>query len=138
MKSFVAAVAAVLSSVSFVFAGDAGEPQSVLVQQPTTTIVASEPAPAIIAGNCSDCACNGSCAAVRGGRSRFRVVTEECDACTGSTVRSVTRGVVRGTGNVVRGVGAATYNVITLPVRAVRGARCCGGHCGAACGSCCR
>lgn len=82
--------------------------------------------PAVVVAN--DCACDsGVCETVSGrrwGRVRFRTVTEGCDACTGQSVRSVTRGVVRGTGTVVRGAGEAVVNVITLPARVCRGGRC--------------
>lgn len=88
--------------------------------------VAATAAPAVV--TTSDCACEGNaCTAVRGrrwGRARFRTVTESCDACTGSTARTVTRGVVRGAGAVVEGVGAAAVNVITLPGRVCRNGRC--------------
>jgi hypothetical protein len=135
MKScFTAVILSLVSTLSF--AADAA-PQSVL-QQPT--LAASEvavapaieqaPAPAIAATSaCTDCACNGTCAVVRGGRQRFRVVTEECDACTGTSVRSVTRGVVRGGAAVVQSAGAAAVNVVTLPARVVRRARCSGACC---------
>lgn len=100
----------------------AGEEASVLVAQPAPVT-----APAVVVES-SNCGCsNGTCGATSYGRTRtrFRSVTEGCDACTGQSVRSVTRGVVRGTGAVVSGVGAAAYNVITLPVRACRNGRCC-------------
>lgn len=76
----------------------------------------------------NNCAChNRACESVCGrrfGRVRFRTVTAGCDACTGQPVRSVTRGVVRGAGAVVEGVGDAAVNVITLPGRICRGGRC--------------
>ncbi|NDE18028.1 hypothetical protein EBZ80_24215, partial [bacterium] len=56
----------------------------------------------------------------------FRTVTEGCDACTGQSVRAVTRGVVRGGTAAVQNAGAVAYNVVTLPARAVRRARCSG------------
>lgn len=98
----------------------AGEEASVLVAQPAA------PAPAVVAAPCCD-GCAGACAtagSVRT-RTRYRIVNEGCDACTGRPTRSVARGVVRGTGEVVRGVGATAVNVITLPVRACRAGRCC-------------
>lgn len=81
--------------------------------------------PAVISENCaceSDTCATARCR--RLGRVRFRTVTEGCDVCTGQSVRSVTRGVVRGTGAVVRGTGEAVVNVITLPARVCRGGRC--------------
>ena len=109
----------------------AGEEGSVLVNAAPTPAAA----PVAVASSnacCNECACESAAPArVRG---RYRIVTESCDACTGSKSRSVTRGVVRGTGEVVRGVGAATVNVVTLPVRAIRGCR--SGSCSAA-GGCC-
>jgi hypothetical protein len=101
-----------------------GEEASVLVSS------APAAAPVAVAGDCCNCAnaCN-NCNACDTGRTarvrtRYRVVTEGCDACTGRPVRSVSRGVVRGTANVVEGVGAAAINVITLPARVCRNGRC--------------
>jgi hypothetical protein len=130
MKSLLVAVFSFVTLLSIASAGEG--PQSVL-QQPTP---AAEPAvvaaPAVVAVAAGDCCNSCDCASSRvvGGRSRtrYRVVTEGCDACTGRSVRSVSRGVVRGTGAVVQGVGAAAYNVITLPVRACR-AGCRSGSC---------
>jgi hypothetical protein len=81
----------------------------------------------------NDCACENSarescaCAPAYGrrfGRARFRTVTESCNTCTGQTVRSVTRGVVRGAGAAVHTVGETAVNVITLPGRVCRDGRC--------------
>lgn len=88
---------------------------------PQAVVVAAEPAVVAAPCCCSNNACSAGTARVR---TRYRVVENSCDACTGQSVRSVSRGVVRGTGEVVRGVGAAAVNVITLPVRACRGGRC--------------
>lgn len=119
----------VLCVCGSVYAGDEG---SVLVNAAPTP--ATPEAAVVVAGNacCDSCAYATSAPArVRG---RYRVVSESCDACTGRTVRSVSRGVVRGTGEVVRGVGTTAINVVTLPVRAVRGCR--SGSCSAS-GGCC-
>ena len=90
---------------------------------PAEAAAAPAPAATMVAAPCccSDNACSTGTARVR---TRYRVVENSCDACTGRPVRSVSRGVVRGTGEVVRGVGATAVNVITLPVRACRGGRC--------------
>lgn len=128
MKSLLVAV---FSFVAFLSVAAAGEgPQSVLQPTPAAEPATVAAAPTAVASSCCDC--NDACASNRvvSGRSRtrYRVVTESCDACTGRPVRSVSRGVVRGTGAVVQGVGAAAYNVITLPVRACR-AGCRSGSC---------
>lgn len=99
-----------------------GEEASVLVAQPA-------PAAPVVAASNGCCNCSNACdtcstAKTARVRTRYRVVSEGCDACTGRPVRSVTRGVVRGTGAVVEGVGAAAVNVITLPVRVCRNGRC--------------
>lgn len=100
-----------------------GEPTSVMVSDsapaptPATTIVESP----CVARNA--CCCNEPRQTVLT-RTRYRVVQDGCDACTGRPVRSVARGVVRGTGEVIEGVGAAAVNVITLPGRICRGNRC--------------
>lgn len=99
----------------------AGEEASVLAPTPAA-------APAVVVANdcgnncCNSCACET--ARVARTRTRYRVVSEGCDACTGRSVRSVSRGVVRGAGAVVEGVGVAAVNVITLPARVCRAGRC--------------
>ena len=106
-----------------------GEEASVLVNKPCE---AAAPAPVVVASTpcCNNCACkSGACAApaskstVRT-RTRYRVVNEGCDACTGQATRSVSRGVVRGTGAAVQTVGGVALDVITLPVRVCRNGRC--------------
>lgn len=87
--------------------------------------VLANPTPA--AAEAAPCCKNGTCARTR---TRFRTVTEGCDACTGQSVRSVTRGVVRGAGEVVCNSCEAAVNAATLPVRVFRGRR--------SCGCCCR
>lgn len=98
----------------------AGEEASVLVSPTPADAQAAAPAAAVAAPCCE----NGTCSAVRS-RTRFRTVTEGCDACTGQSVRSVTRGVVRGTGEVVHAAGTAAVNVVKAPVRVFRGRRVC-------------
>ena len=101
----------------------AGQEASVLVANETPAA-----APTVVSAPCCD-GCNDCCAAaaprqtVRT-RTRYRVVNEGCDACTGRPTRSVARGVVRGTGEVVRGVGEVAVGVITLPARVCRNGRC--------------
>jgi hypothetical protein len=88
---------------------------------PPAIAVESAPAPTIVAAPCCSA---GACAAPAGRvRARYRVVERSCDACTGQPVRDVTRGVVRGTGEVIRDVGATAVNVITLPARVCRAGR---------------
>jgi hypothetical protein len=101
MKScFFAAVFAVVSSV--VLAGDAGEPQSVLVQPAAEPAVIVASAPACADGTCcTESSCRSSCRAGLFGRTIERT-------------RKVTRTVV-----------AVPVQVVTAPVRAVRGCRCC-------------
>jgi len=115
-----------------------GEEASVLVQsEPTPVVVTAPPAPAVVSSSCNGNCCNGNCcngkchtaapAATTSHarvRTRYRVVNEGCDACTGKPVRSVSRGVVRGTGAVVQGVGGVALDVITLPARVCRNGRC--------------
>lgn len=91
------------------------------VAEPVAAVTTS-PA-VVVASDCCDCPVAAPTSRSRG-RVRFRTVTEGCDACTGQSVRSVTRGVVRGTGTVVRGAGDAVVNVITLPGRVCRNGRC--------------
>lgn len=117
-------VAMIFGVCGVALAQDAGQPTSVLNHgQPTpaiATTAAAEPAAASAAVAASEpvvCS-NGTCSARS--RTRFRTVTEGCDACTGQSVRSVTRGVVRGTGEVVSNVGSAAVNVVAAPVRACR------------------
>lgn len=95
-----------------------GEEASVLVK--------SEPAPAVVASSCdcTDCTCYAAPKTSVRTRTRYRVVNEGCDACTGRPVRSVARGVVRGTGEAVTTVGGVALDVITLPARVCRGGRC--------------
>jgi len=96
-----------------------GEEASVLVNNdaPAPTVAPATP-------------CNGDCVAVVAPRqhvrtrTRYRVVNEGCDACTGRATRSVARGVVRGAGEAVTTVGGVALDVITLPARVCRGGRC--------------
>jgi hypothetical protein len=107
-----------------------GEEASVLVsREPTPAVITTAPAPAVVTANCTGGCCNGACqtaAPTSHGRvrTRYRIVNEGCDACTGKPVRSVSRGVVRGTGAVVHGVGTAALDVITFPARVCRNGRC--------------
>lgn len=107
-----------------------GEEASVLVRsEPTPAVVTTAPAPTVVATSCDGGCCNGAChtAAPKSHarvRTRYRVVTEGCDACTGKSTRSVSRGVVRGTGAVVQGVGGVALDVITFPARVCRNGRC--------------
>jgi hypothetical protein len=103
-----------------------GEEASVLVASEPTPAVATSPAPVVVT-SCNGGCCNGTCAAPTSHgrvRTRYRVVNEGCDACTGRPVRTVSRGVVRGTGAVVQGVGGVALDVITFPVRVCRNGRC--------------
>lgn len=116
------------SLIAFVFSAVAvaGEEQSVLASNgnhEAAVVVSNDCACAdVVAVTSADCNCTTY--APRRGRVRYRTVTESCDVCTGSTARTVTRGVVRGTGAVVRGTGAVAYNIITLPARVCRNGRC--------------
>jgi hypothetical protein len=117
-----------------------GEEASVLVQSEPTPVVAAPapvvvtatPAPTVVSSSCNGNCCNGKCHTAAPAattsharvRTRYRVVNEGCDACTGKPVRSVSRGVVRGTGAVVQGVGGVALDVITLPARVCRNGRC--------------
>lgn len=124
-------VALLFSVCGVAVAQDAGQPTSVLNHgQPTPAIAktttatetapapAPTPAPAAVAVAEPVVCANGTC--TTRSRTRFRTVTEGCDACTGASVRSVTRGVVRGAGEVVNTVGTAAINVVAAPVRACR------------------
>lgn len=99
-----------------------GQEASVLVNKPCE---AAQPAVVAAPACCGSCACasRAPTSTVRT-RTRYRVVNEGCDACTGRPVRSVSRGVVRGTAEVVRGAGEVAVGVITLPVRVCRNGRC--------------
>lgn len=99
-----------------------GQEASVLVNTPCET---AKPAVVAAPACCDSCACVASAptSTVRT-RTRYRVVNEGCDACTGRPVRSVSRGVVRGTAEVVRGAGEVAVGVITLPARVCRNGRC--------------
>jgi hypothetical protein len=101
----------------------AGQEASVLVSKPCEN---AQPAVVAAPACCDSCACATAAptSTVRT-RTRYRVVSEGCDACTGRSTRSVARGVVRGTGEVVRGVGEVAVGVITLPARVCRNGRCC-------------
>lgn len=105
-----------------------GEETSVLVASEPTPAAVAAPATAVVVSDCSGGCCNGRChtGTTSHGRvrTRYRVVNEGCDACTGKPVRSVSRGVVRGTGAVVHGVGSAALDVITFPARVCRNGRC--------------
>lgn len=103
MKScFAAVVLAFVSSVAF--AGDAGEPKSVLVQ-PAAPVVVAEAAPACANGTCcTESSCRSSCRAGAFGRTIERT-------------RTVTRSVVE-----------VPVRVVTAPARVVR-ARACRGCC---------
>lgn len=118
-------IALIVFACGVVRGEDAAAIPSVINHGQPATIAKTE-SPAVVVAE--DCACESdACATARCrrlGRVRFRTVTEGCDACTGQSVRSVTRGVVRGTGTVVRGAGEAVVNVITLPARVCRGGRC--------------
>lgn len=110
-----------------------GEEASVLVNQP---VVAAEPTPAaapvVVASKpcCNKCACkHNACAAPKSKstvhtRTRYRVVNEGCDECTGQPTRSVSRGVVRSTGAAVQSAGGVIVDVFTLPARVCRNGRC--------------
>ena len=118
------ALIALFLSVCTVVRSEDGQPTSVLNHgQPAAAVAeTATPAPAPVAVAAAEpvvCA-NGTCTARS--RTRFRTVTEGCDACTGASVRSVTRGVVRGAGEVVSTVGSAAVNVVAAPVRVCRNA----------------
>lgn len=106
MKScFVAVVLAFVSSVAF--AGDAGEPQSVL-KQPVLAApaIAAAPATACAEGTCcTESSCRSSCRAGLFGRTVERT-------------RTVTRAVVE-----------VPVRVVAAPVRVVRAGRACRGSC---------
>jgi hypothetical protein len=115
-----ALIALFLSVCSVALAQD-GQPASVLNHgQPAAAVAeTTAPAPAVVVAAAEPVVCaNGTCTARS--RTRFRTVTEGCDACTGQSVRSVTRGVVRGTSEVASVVGSSAVNVVTAPVRACR------------------
>ena len=99
-----------------------GQEASVLVNKPCE---AAQPAVVAAPACCNSCVCTSRAptSTVRT-RTRYRVVNEGCDACTGRPVRSVSRGVVRGTAEVVRGAGEVAVGVITLPARVCRNGRC--------------
>jgi hypothetical protein len=104
MKScFVAVVLAFVSSVAF--AGDAGEPQSVL-KQPTPAVVAAPAADCAEGTCCTESSCRSSCRAGLFGRTVERT-------------RTVTRAVVE-----------VPVRVVTAPARVVRAGRACRGNCG--------
>lgn len=119
-------IALILCACGVVRGEDAAAAPSVINHGQPASVMTTETAAAPTAT--ADCCCNrGSCrtACCRPrGRVRFRAVTEGCDACTGQPVRSVTRGVIRGAGEVVDAAGNAVVNVITLPGRICRGGRC--------------
>jgi hypothetical protein len=104
MKScFAAVVLAFVSSVAF--AGDAGEPKSVLVQ-PAAPVVVADATPACANGTCrTESSCRGSCRAGLFGR-------------TIEKTRTVTRAVVE-----------VPVAVVAAPVRVVRAGRACRGGC---------
>lgn len=93
-----------------------GQPAAAVAETAATATAAAAPV-TVAAAEPVVCA-NGTCTARS--RTRFRTVTEGCDACTGASVRSVTRGVVRGTGEIVSAVGSTAVNVVAAPVRACR------------------
>lgn len=97
-----------------------GQPAAAVAQTAAPAPAPSAATPAATAAAEPVACTNGTCE-VRT-RTRFRTVTSGCDACTGQSIRSVTRGVVQGTSEVVRTAGAAACRVATAPVRACRNA----------------